>query len=93
MGIQAIKGLANYGDDCLRAIKSAKKIRPSSLPADFERIVASLPQPIYHPPVNISEARTLFDMVNMPSASESIKKLQEHIANGDVIQKISHLAK
>lgn len=91
MGIQAIKCLANYGDDCLRAIKSAKKIRPSSLPADFERIVASLP-PIYHPPVNI-EARTLVDMVNMPSASESIKKLRAHIANGDVIPKISHLAK
>ena len=92
MGIQAIKGLANYGDDCLRAIRqSAKKIRPSSLPADFERIVASLP-PIYHPPVNI-DARTLFDMVNKPSASESIKKLGEHIANGDVIPKISHLIK
>ena len=92
MRIQTIKGLANYGDDYLRAVRQyAKKIKPSSLPADFERIVASLP-PIYRPPVNI-EARTLFDMVNMPSASESIKKLQEHIANGDVIQKISHLAK
>jgi hypothetical protein len=92
MGIQAINGLANYGDDCLRAIRqSAKKIKPS-LPADFERIVASLP-PIYHPPVNISDARTLVDMVNKPSASESIKKLRELIANGDVIPKISHLAK
>lgn len=95
MGIQAIKGLANYGDDFGRAcLNACKKIKPDSASLSrLTQLVDSLPyQPVY-PPINKISADKLVDMVNRPSASESIKKLREHIANGDVISKISHLIK
>ena len=95
MGIQAIKGFVNYGDDFGRAcLNACKKIKPdlASL-SRLTQLVDSLPiQPVY-PPINKISADKLVDMVNKPSASESIKKLRELIANGDVIPKVSHLIK
>ena len=94
MGIQAIKGFVNYGDDFGRAcLNACKKIKPNSASLSrLTQLVDSLPQPIYHPPVNKINAGNILEIINSPSASESIKKLRAQIANCDY-SKISHLIK
>lgn len=93
MGLQALgKMAATYGDDICRA---SKKIKPNSLPFNFNQILQSSPyQPVYPP--NIDASKLVNELNKLPISErlkEAANRLRTAITNGDVIPKISHLAK